>query len=311
MPAGPWAWAWKDEETEMDPTDTPSERAAVDIGQPGAVKGQLIYRQHLWTRLTHWIWAISLFFLLLSGLQIFNAHPTLYVGDQSGFGFDNSIVSIGAENTASGPAGYATVFGKRFDTSGLLGLSWEDGQAVGRGFPAWATIPSYQDLATGRVVHFFFAWLLSATLLLWLLGSLINGHLRRDLAPRLSDLRALPRDIANHARLRFHHVRDYNTLQKLAYGGVLFVLFPLMIATGLAMSPTMNAALPWLPEMFGGRETARSIHFLVMLLLVAFFVIHMLMIAAAGPINELRSIITGWYRTDPPARAQPQSEVRS
>jgi thiosulfate reductase cytochrome b subunit len=67
------------------------------------------------------------------------------------------------------------------------------------------------------------------------------------------------------------------------------------------MSPGMNAALPFIPELFGGRQTARTIHFAVMLLLVGFFVIHMLMIVAAGPINELRSIITGWYRTDPPA----------
>lgn len=278
---------------------------------PSPTKGPVIYRQYLWTRLTHWVWAISLFFLLLSGLQIFNAHPALYIGDQSGFGFDNEVLSMSAENTEAGPVGRTIILGHAFDTSGLLGLSWENDGPVARGFPAWATIPSYQDLATGRVVHFFFAWMLSATLLLWLLGSLINGHLRRDLAPRLSDLGNLPRDMADHVRLRFHHGRDYNTLQKLAYGGVLFVLFPLMIATGLAMSPTMNAALPWLPEFFGGRQTARTIHFLTMLLLVGFFVIHMLMILAAGPLNELRSIVTGRYRTDPPASAEPQTQGRT
>jgi thiosulfate reductase cytochrome b subunit len=93
--------------------------------------------------------------------------------------------------------------------------------------------------------------------------------------------------------------RDYNVLQKLAYACVLFVLLPLMIATGLAMSPGANAMMPWLPEILGGRQTARTIHFIVMVLLVGFFVIHMLMILAAGPLNELRSIITGWYRVDP------------
>ncbi len=108
-------------------------------------------------------------------------------------------------------------------------------------------------------------------------------------------------DIANHARLKFHHTREYNTLQKLAYGGVLFVLLPLMILTGLAMSPSMNSVLPFLNEVLGGRQTARTIHFTVMALLVMFFIVHMLMILAAGPINELRSIITGWYRTDAPA----------
>ena len=93
----------------------------------------------------------------------------------------------------------------RFDTTGVLGLSGSAERPVGRGFPAWATIPSGQDLATGRVVHFFFAWILSGTLLVWLLASLFNGHLSRDLAPRGEDLRRLPRDIAEHARLRFHH----------------------------------------------------------------------------------------------------------
>ena len=239
---------------------------------PGNVRahGHLIYRQSGWTRFTHWIWAISLFFLLLSGLQIFNAHPTLYLGDQSGFGFDNEVFAIS-------------------------------------GFPAWATIPSGQDLATGRVAHFFFAWILSGTLLVWLVAGLVNGHIRRDLAPGIADLRRLPHDVLDHLKLKFHHARDYNTLQKLAYAGVLFVAFPLMIATGLAMSPSMNAAIPFLADMLGGRQTARTIHFVVMLLLVGFFLIHMLMIVAAGPINELRSIVTGWYRVD----AKPDSTRRS
>lgn len=265
-----------------------------------ARRTDLVYRQSVWTRLTHWVWAVALFFLLLSGLQIFNAHPTLYIGDQSGFGFDNTVLAMRAENTPDGPVGYTTLFGTRFDTTGVLGLSTYRDKPTVRGFPSWATIPSYQDLGTGRVVHFFFAWIFSITLLLWLVASLANGHLIRDLLPRLRDIRGLPRDIIDHLRLRFHHRREYNALQKLAYGGVLFVLFPLIILTGLAMSPTMNAAMPWLPELLGGRQTARTIHFGVMLLLVAFFVVHMLMIVAAGPINELRSIITGWYRTDPP-----------
>ena len=143
----------------------------------------LVYRQSAWTRLTHWIWAISLFFLLFSGLQIFNAHPTLYLGDQSGFGFDNEVLAMRGENTPEGPVGYVRVLGARFDTTGVFGVSGSAERPVGRGFPAWATIPSGQDLATGRVVHFFFAWLLSGTLVVWLLASLANGHIRRDLAP--------------------------------------------------------------------------------------------------------------------------------
>lgn len=270
-------------------------------GEPAnAATGTLVYRQTWWTRLTHWIWALSLFFLLLSGLQIFNAHPALYIGKQSGFQFDNDLLVIGSDYNSNGPIGYTEFLGKKFNTTGILGLSGPVDNLDARAFPAWATIPSGQDLATGRVVHFFFAWALSGTLLAWFAASLLNGHLRRDLVPRVNDIRRLPRDIADHARLKFHHNRDYNTLQKLAYGGVLFVLLPLMVVTGLAMSPSMNAALPFLADLLGGRQTARTIHFVAMVLLVAFFIVHMLMILAAGPINELRSIVTGWYRTDPP-----------
>jgi len=261
-------------------------------------ESELVYRQTRWTRLTHWVWALSLFFLLLSGLQIFNAHPALYIGKQSGFQFDNDVLVIGSDYSSNGPIGYTELLGKRFNTTDILGLSGPIDNLDARAFPAWATIPSGQDLATGRVVHFFFAWVLSGTLLAWLAASLLSGHLRRDLVPRADDIRRLPRDISDHARLKFHHSRDYNTLQKLAYGGVLFVLLPLMILTGLAMSPSMNAAIPFLADMLGGRQTARTIHFVAMALLVGFFIVHMLMILAAGPINELRSIITGWYRTD-------------
>lgn len=259
----------------------------------------LIYRQSAWTRLTHWLWAISLFFLLLSGLQIFNAHPALYLGKQSGFGFDNSVLVIGAENTASGPAGYAAILGQKFDTTGVLGLSSRNGRIEARAFPAWATVPSYHDLATGRVVHFFFAWLLAGTLLVWFAASLVNGHLWRDIVPKRSDAGNFFRDLRDHLRLRLHHAREYNTLQKLSYAGVMLVLLPLIIVTGLTMSPGVNAAVPGMADLFGGRQTARTIHFAVMVLLVLFFTVHIVMILAAGPFNELRSIITGWYRTDP------------
>ncbi len=258
---------------------------------------RLVYRQSAWTRVTHWSWAIALFFLLLSGLQIFNAHPTLYLGEQSGFGFDNAVLAIGAEQTEAGPRGHLEIAGLTFDTTGVLGVSEADGRVQARAFPAWATIPSYQDLASGRVVHFFFAWLLSGTLLVWLVASAFNGHLRR-LLPGRSDVRGLGRDVADHARLRFHRRRAYGPLQKLSYAAVLFVLLPLMIATGLAMSPGINAAAPWLTDLFGGRQSARTVHFAAMVLLVIFFVIHIAMVLLAGPLNEMRSMVTGWYRTD-------------
>jgi len=261
--------------------------------------GPLVYRQSVWTRVTHWIWAISLFFLLLSGLQIFNAHSTLYIGQQSGFGFDNTVLSMRAVRTPDGPAGRTTVLGQEFDTTGVFGLSGTAENPQFRGFSAALTIPSYRDLATGRVVHFFFAWVFVVTLFVWFLASLVNGHLRRDLRPTGRDLARLPQDVADHARLRFHHTGRYNVLQKLSYCIVFFVLFPLIVLTGLTMSPGMDAAWPWLLDIFGGRQTARTIHFIAMTLLVLFFIVHIVMVFAAGPINELRSMITGWYRTDP------------
>lgn len=266
-------------------------------------RGPLIYRQSVWTRLTHWIWAICLFFLLLSGLQIFNAHPALYVGQQSGFEFDNAILRIGAVNTPDGPRGRTTLFGQTFDTTGVLGMSGSAEQPQFVGFPGVVTIPSFRDLATGRVVHFFFGWVLVAALFVWFLASFINGHLRRDILPRGRDISALPRDAFDHARFRFRHGRGYSPLQKVSYFAVFFVLFPLIILTGLTMSPGMDAAWPWLLDLFGGRQTARTIHFGVMVLLVLFFIVHIIMVLLAGPFNELRSMVTGWYRTSPGTEA--------
>ncbi len=262
-------------------------------------KGELIYRQNRWTRATHWTWAICLFFLLLSGLTIFNAHPKLYIGQQSGFEYDNAVLEISAAEEGGVVKGFTTIFGHKFNTTGFLGYNGDADNPVSTAFPGTVTIPSRQDLATGRVVHFAFAWLLVTTLIVWLIASWRTGHIKRDLVITGSDLKDLPHDITNHARLRFHHSDRYNVLQKLAYAGVLFVLFPLIILSGLAMSPSMNSIIPFLTDVLGGRQTARTIHFVLMTLLVLFFILHMLMIVAAGPINEIRSIITGWYRIDP------------
>lgn len=261
--------------------------------------GPLVYRQVFSTRLTHWAWAICLFFLLLSGLQIFMARPDLYIGQQSGFGFDNSFLTIGAVFDGPNMRGVTELFGYSFDTTGWLGAIWQGGNLKAKSFPGWMTIPSYRDLATGRVVHFFFAWVLVVTLSVWLVASLFNRHLKRDILPTGRDLRGLGSDITDHARLRLHHGRSYGPLQKLSYFGILFVALPLMIATGLTMSPGTNALAPWMLDLFGGRQTARTIHFVLMLALVLFFVVHIVMVLLAGPFNELRSMTTGWMRTEP------------
>ena len=133
-----------------------------------AKPGRLIVRQRLATRITHWVWAISLFFLLLSGLQIFNAHPYLHLGTEAGFDYANDILAIGASDDLANPRGLTRVFGHTFDTTGVLGVSGSGDDLAETAFPGWLTIPSSRDLATGRVVHFFFAWILVGTLAAWL-----------------------------------------------------------------------------------------------------------------------------------------------
>lgn len=270
--------------------------------------GRLLKRQDAITRITHWVWAVTMVFMLLSGLQIFNARPNLYIGQESGFQYPNSILDIYAANTSNGPVGRTKLFGQTFDTTGWLGVSGNPANPDFTAFPSWATIPSYRDLGTGRVIHFFFAWILVGTLAIWLINALATGHLWRDIILKPRDIRTLPRDIWDHARLRFHHGKSYTPLQKLAYFVVFVILFPLIILTGLTMSPGMDAAWPWLLDIFGGRQTARTIHFFTMCAFVLFFLVHVIMVVAAGPINELRSMITGYYKTSVPVEPRSGSE---
>lgn len=272
--------------------------ATTEPSAPGQ-RGELVYRQSIWTRVTHWVWVVCLFFLLLSGLQIFNAHPALYIGQESGFEYSNAILTMQTGVLDGERAGITTVFGRQYNTTGVFGLSDQHGHLTARGFPSWLTIPSIRDLSTGRVVHLAFAWLLVTTLVVWLVASVANRHFWHDIVPKGRDFANFGTDLSKHLRLKFEHKRDYNVLQRFSYALVLIVLFPLMVLTGLAMSPGMDAAWPWLLDVFGGRQTARTIHFLTMVLLVGFFVVHIVMVVAAGPINELRSIITGWYRAEP------------
>ncbi len=266
-------------------------------GEEAPRGGDLIRRHRLPTRLWHWTNAFTIFVMLMSGLMIFNAHPRLYWG-QYGANSDRAWLQIGS----AGGRGVLIVNGDVHDTTGLLGL-WKDPQGIEqrRAFPWWATIPSSYSLADARIWHFFFAWVLVLSAMAYLVASLINGHLRRDLLPRAAELRPshLWRDVRAHLRLRFPRgaaaVR-YGILQKLAYVGVILGLIPLLILTGLTMSPGTNAAWPWLVDLFGGRQSARSIHFLCAAAMMLFILVHLLMVMLSGPFNQLRAMITGAYR---------------
>lgn len=272
----------------------------VDAGAP-VRGGELVKRHRLSTRLWHWLNAVTLLVMLMSGLMIFNAHPRLYWGEY-GANFDAPWLVIGSARSSAGASGYLQIGGTRFHTTGALGL-WadSDGALQRRAFPGWATIPSRYNLAAARIWHLAFAWVLALGLLLYLAWSLVNGHLKRDIHITRREWRPVHiwHDIKEHARLRFPAgaaALRYNVLQKIAYASVLFGLLPLMILTGLAMSPGTDAWLPLVSEIFGGRQSARSVHFICAWLLVLFFLVHIVMVMLAGPVNEVRSMITGRYR---------------
>ncbi|TWC77377.1 thiosulfate reductase cytochrome b subunit [Rhizobium sp. SJZ105] len=258
-----------------------------------------IRRHSVVTRLTHWLNVLCLGFLLLSGLQIFNAHPELYWGHYGANG-DPAILTIGSDDGGGQPRGFVRIAGLEIPTTGVLGVSQADGEQVSRAFPSWATIPSFQDLAAGRRWHFFFAWLFVINGIVYLGFSVLSGHFRKDLAPKPHEIspRHLGREILDHARLRFpegEEAKHYNALQKLTYLAVIVVLLPLMVLTGLTMSPGVDAALPSLVDIFGGRQSARTIHFITASALVIFVIVHVAMVLPSGTWNNIRSMITGRY----------------
>lgn len=224
---------------------------------------QRIYRHRIMTRLWHWVNVLAVFVLIGSGLMISNAHPHLYWGQ----------------------------FGANFDPAWLHPPR----------FPGWITIPSEYNLAMARRWHLTFALLFAFNLAVFMIVSLLNGHILRDLRIRAAEIapRHLWADIGAHLRLRFHDPERpaaYNILQKLAYVSVIFVALPLLVLTGLTLSPAMNAAWPWLLDIFGGRQSARSIHFIACWAVMDFIVVHLLLVLLAGPVNEIRSMITGRWR---------------
>jgi thiosulfate reductase cytochrome b subunit len=224
-----------------------------------------VYRHPLAVRVWHWLNVLCLLVLIPSGLQILNAHPALYWGNNSTFGSPWVAFGSGGDEPA---------------------------------FPSWITLPSWQDLADGRSWHFFFGWIFVVSGLLYVIYALASRRVAGMLWPGSGELRRIGGTVLDHLRLSFpegEEARRYSLLQKLSYLGVLFALLPLMVLTGLTMSPGMDARLHFLTEVFGGRQSARTLHFLAGCALVLFIVIHLTAMLAAGPLNELRSMITGWF----------------
>jgi thiosulfate reductase cytochrome b subunit len=220
-------------------------------------------RHSLSVRICHWVLVVCFSFLLVSGAHIFLDFPELYWGQVGYQGIEPAF--------------------RLAD----WGLSWDEAGDLG-------------DRRWGRNVHFASAWALVLNGLVYFGWNLWRGSYRRKLLPARSELTAahLKRDIVDHLRFKAPAgaaALRYNTLQKLSYLLILFVLFPFMLATGLAQMPAFNAISPGLIDLFGGRQTARTLHVIATVLLVSFVVIHVVEVFVAGAVKEIRSMITGRY----------------
>lgn len=270
--------------------------AASDTAAPA----KRYYRHRLPVRVMHWINVVCFTVLFMSGLGVFNAHPGLYWGASSYTGRP-PVLSISAENGK----GILRIFSHEFDTTGVLGISTrDDGSLNQSAFPAWLTIPGKYSLADSRSWHFFFAWLFVINGIAYVSYAVFSRHLKSDLAPDRADMRGIGASIRDH--LLFRHprgedARRYNVLQKLAYLMVIFVLLPLIILMGMAMSPMLDTVVTGWVDWFGGRQSARTIHFIVAWLVLAFVLIHVFEVVISGLWNQLRSMITGYYAIRPVA----------
>jgi thiosulfate reductase cytochrome b subunit len=222
-------------------------------------------------RVTHWIATLCFIALLVSGIEVVISHPRFYWGE-TGSVLTQPLFKLPIPSSrALVPTGYGYV------------LPDQNG---------WS-----------RALHFQAAWVLVLTGLLYLISGFFTGHLRENLLPGKADLswQVLSTSIADHLRFkRPSEAEDwsYNVLQRLAYLFVIFVLFPLVIWTGLAMSLAFVSAFPATVTLLGGQQSARTIHFLVSLSLVFFLLVHIVMVWFAGFRSRMRAMITGRAGTD-------------
>ena len=230
----------------------------------------MTFRHPLWVRILHLVIAISIIVLIMSGLNILRAHPHLYWGTASNFG-----------------------------------NAWIDIPDI----PDWATIPNYYSLAQGRRWHFFFAWIFTFAVIGYIVLLLATGRFGRRWRPTRDDMRGFWASVVEHAKLHFpkdDEARRYNVLQKLTYIVIFFLVLPMMLLTGLTMSPGFNATAPGhlLLGLFGGRQSARTLHFLSGSAIVLFIFIHVALVIWTGFFNNLRSMVTGWFAIRPSASSR-------
>ena len=221
------------------------------------------YRHPPLVRISHWLNVIAVVVLIMSGLNILLAHPHLYWGVRSTF----------ADPWISIPA-----------------------------LPTWLLIPQGRNLAEARNYHFLFAWVFVINGLIYLAYGFVTRRFGRRIWPTATDLKGLGPSVVEHARFHFptdDHARTYNVIQKLTYAAVILIILPMMLITGLSMSPGFNAVGGILLEIMGGRQSARTLHFISAGLIVGFIVIHVGLVIWTGLFNNMRAMITGWFVIEP------------
>ena len=212
-------------------------------------------RHPAFVRVTHWVNAASTLALLVSGVAILLAHPRLYWGETGAVGAP-SLIDLPLPFMLTGQSGW------------------------------------------GRSLHFLSAWICVLTGILYVMVGALTRHVQREVLPAPADLshHSLAHAFADHLHLRFTHAADetaYNVVQRLAYSGVVFVLFPLMIWSGLAMSPAITSVFPVLVTALGGHQSARTIHFFTATAIALFVIGHLVMVSVSGFTMRMRAMVVG------------------
>jgi len=235
-----------------------------------------------WVRLSHWILAASVLTLAVSGFIILMSHPRLYWG------------AVGNDLT---PALFELPISRNYKHGGWAApVTFSPGEhpIVSQA----RTYDIFNENGWARSLHFLAAWFLVVIALIYIGTGFISGHLRRNLIPRVREIspRVLWRDVINHLRLPMPRAAGgppYGPLQKLAYFGVVVVTLPLVVLTGLTMSPAVTAAYPALLDVFGGSQSARTVHFFAFTALVVFLVVHVTMVLLTGVKRQMRTMTLG------------------
>ena len=234
-----------------------------------------------WVRISHWLLTASVLTLAFTGFVILMAHPRLYWGD-TGNDLTPPLIELPiSRNHRHG--------------------GWADRAPLEGSPPAISanrTYPIFNENGWGRSLHFLAAWFVVVPGAFYLIAGVVTGHLRRNLWPGLRESRPglFWTELVNHLRLKVHPTTggpDYGLLQKYVYCGVIFVALPLAVLTGLAMSPTVAAAYPFLQSTLGGFQSARTLHFFTFVALMLFAIAHVIMVIASGFRRQMRGMTLG------------------